>query len=1453
MNLRIMGRVAVIAVVLAVSLATAGRLSAAEGEFRRLAVLFLGDNGHHRPAERAQQALVPLAKRGIDIFYHDSLDVLRPDRLAAYDCLLIYANQEQISPEQEEALLDYVAGGHGLAAIHCASYCFLNSPRYTQLVGARFLRHGGEVFQPRITDHDHPLTRGLEEFQSWDETYVHEMHNVDRLVLMERATGDEREPWTWVRKYDKGRVFYTASGHDERTWSQAGFIELLVRGIRWAADVDPAGEPPQAPFEYVQANAEIPNYVAGAQWGTVGEALGQMQLPLAPAASLARAVTAPELQVELLAAEPDITKPLTMAWDDRGRLWIVESVDYPNDRVAAGAGHDRIKICEDTDHDGKADKFTVFAEGLSIPTSLLPVTGGVIVAQAPDVLLLTDTDGDGKADQRKVLFTGWGTDDTHAGPSQLRLGPDNWAWGTVGYAGFYGVVGGTRHQFRQGLFRFRADGSELEFLGSTSNNMWGLGFSEEGTPYASTANSAHSLMLVVPNRVYESVRGWHAPQVPLIADHKLTHPITDKVRQVDWHGGFTAAAGHALYTARAFPREYWNSMAFVCEPTAHVVHQCRLAPRGAAAVSHDGWNLLATDDEWTSPIAAEVGPDGAVWVIDWYNYIVQHNPTPPGFETGRGNAYVTPLRDKQHGRIWRVVPKSGLAPAAMDLASASPQELIGALSHTNFFWRMRAQRLLVERGNLDVVDELIKLIGSAPTDEIGVCPAAMHTLWTLEGLGAVKDGSPIFEAAVGALKHPTWGVRRAALAVLPRTVAVRDAIVAAGVHADTDPRVQLAALSALAEMPAIDGVAQMALDTLAAPKLDPWLAQAATAAAAANDRAFLSEAAKLKTDQVAQPLTAALRAVGEHFGRQGNSEALPELIARLSDAGRAVIEPVVAGLAAGWNADRPVPADEAMQDQLVALLDRVSTEGQASIAALASRWKLEGKFAEAIGKLRQEVLEAVMDEGRPDGDRLAAARRLVVVGLDDDSAREVTQVVSPRASPELVEGLLAALSASTSEAVAPALLERWNGLSPAGRQSAVAVLLGRPAWTAALVEALASGSIDPAELRGEQIQQLVSHPNRTLAWRAGEILSSQGRLPSADRKEVLERLLPLAEKSGDAAAGKLVFEKNCAKCHRLGDIGQAVGPDLTGIAVRPRREILTEVLDPNRSVEGNYRQYTVVTSEGRVMTGLLKSESRTTIELLDTEAKRHVIVRDEIDEIEASTKSVMPEGFEKLPPEELTALITYLSTPGRFLPLPLAKAATIASNRGMFYSRRADLERLVFPRWGLHTIQNIPFYVLDPGTEAPNNVILLHGPAGEVSRAMPREVRVPCNSPAVAVHLLGGVSGWGHPYGELGSVSLIVRLHYADGSVEDHGLQNGVHLADYIRVVDVPESKLAFELHPQQVRYLAIVPQKSDAIAEIEFVKGDDATAPVIVAVTVERPGTEAEPQGAKLKDDTEH
>ena len=714
--------------------------------------------------DRIPSLMAALGPKGVNFTYTDELADLNPQTLAKYDALMIFANWNEIGPDAEKALLDFVASGKGFLPIHCASYCFRNSNEYVKLVGGQFWRHTMDSITTQTTQAGHPIMQGLKPFTAYDETYLHSQLQPDNNVLAVREIkadqhkdkpGQTTEPYTWTRTHGKGKVFYTAYGHDERTWNQPGFQELIYNAILWSVNDEALAayhSRNAKPFQYTPA--DLPNYEKrpGTQY---------QQLPLSPEESMKHIQVPVDFKLELFAAEPNVMHPIAISWDEKGRMYVLITQDYPNERKETG-GRDYILICEDTNKDGKADKFTKFADGLSIPTGMVFANGGLLVSQAPHMLFLKDTNGDDVADEKKILFSGFGTFDTHAGPSNLHNGFDNWIWGAVGYSGFKGVVGKSKDtiQFGQAFFRFKPDGTELEWMTSTNNNTWGFGFNETNDVFGSTANNSHGWYMAIPNRYFSSANNIENGSRSTDT-HRDIKPITEKVRQVDAFGGFTAAAGHNFYTARAFPKKYWNSIAFVSEPTGHVLHQNTMVRKGTDFSDKESFNLMAGADEWFSPVFAEVGPDGAVWVADWYSYIIQHNPTPQGGSNGEGNAYETPLRDFTHGRIYRVSYNGASPYQPIQLKMNDVAGLLSALKSDNLFWRKHAQRMLVERGNKDVVPQLKEMVANTQLDEIGINATAIHALWTLKGLGALDE-----QTLSVALTHPAPSMRKNAIQVM---------------------------------------------------------------------------------------------------------------------------------------------------------------------------------------------------------------------------------------------------------------------------------------------------------------------------------------------------------------------------------------------------------------------------------------------------------------------------------------------------------------------------------------------------------------------------------------------------------------------------------------------------------------------------------------------------------------
>lgn len=582
----------------------------------------------------------------------------------------------------------------------------------------------------------------------------------------------------------------------------------------------------------------------------------QYQAPLSPEHSLRYTQVPADFELRLFAAEPDVVKPIWISWDERGRAWVVEARDYPHGLVEEGErGQADIKICEDTDGDGKADRFTVFADGLNLATSLVFADGGVLVAEARHMLFLQDTDGDDRADVRRPILPGWGTADSHAMQSSLGRGFDNWLYGAVGYSNFRGTVGGKELQFGQGVFRFRADGSALQFLHQFNNNTWGFGQNAWGDTFGSTANGNPTFYgylpayLLNPTQPGFGRRGGggggggfrpgyrlgpdnavepaaanvrRLPSAKSLAPGMRMHPNTPNVRMVDNFGGYTAASGHAFMVSDALPARL-QGRALVTEPTAKLIGIIDIQPDGGGYRANDGFNLLASTDEWMSPIFADVGPDGAVWVIDFYSFVIQHNPTPTPAsagiqaQTGRGGAYRTEndLRDQTHGRIYRAVWKDGPRSAIRTLAGAGPGELVAALDSGNQFWGLTAQRLIVDQRVVAATPALKKRVRSGAGGK-----GAIHALWALEGLGALDR-----ETHLAALQNQDAALRRNAVRALPASDAGRALFFGSPVIQDADLITRQAALVKLLEFPTLPEIQTVVAQLSRTPvnNSDPFL------------------------------------------------------------------------------------------------------------------------------------------------------------------------------------------------------------------------------------------------------------------------------------------------------------------------------------------------------------------------------------------------------------------------------------------------------------------------------------------------------------------------------------------------------------------------------------------------------------------------------------------------------
>jgi azurin len=439
-------------------------------------------------------------------------------------------------------------------------------------------------------------------------------------------------------------------------------------------------------------------------------------------------------------------------------------------------------------------------------------------------------------DKSTVLFEGFGTFDTHAGPSNLRYGADNMIWGSVGYSGFENRFGGKPVEFKMGVYRFARDGSYFEPVGQFNNNTWGLGFNEDFEIFGSTANNNHCCYVGIPLKHYgylDKLPSW-AVNADFIQGHYEISPVdTVPLQQVDVRGGYTAASGANFYTAGNYPEEYRNQM-YVCEPTGHLVHIAKIVRDGAGYKEEDGGNIFASTDAWTAPVFAETGPDGNLWVADWYNPVIQHNPDKRGMDNqiwnadkGEGNAHKNKLRDYGHGRIYVIVHEDGEGPDITSLDPGDDGALLEALESDNMFWRTTAQRLIVENKKTALIPDLIELAGdNGNIDKSGSSAGALHALWTLKGLGALNGTNAAASGVVEkALANGSYAAKRAALALLPATVESSEILASSGLVGSPDPRVRLAALLRAGELPESNAlyaeIEKIARDT--AVTSDKWI------------------------------------------------------------------------------------------------------------------------------------------------------------------------------------------------------------------------------------------------------------------------------------------------------------------------------------------------------------------------------------------------------------------------------------------------------------------------------------------------------------------------------------------------------------------------------------------------------------------------------------------------------
>jgi putative membrane-bound dehydrogenase-like protein len=967
--------------------------------------------------------------------------------------------------------------------------------------------------------------------------------------------------------------------------------------------------------------------------------------PLTPRQELATFRLPKGFRAELVACEPNVIDPVAIAFDEDGRLFVAEMRGYPN--AGVGTGHitsGRIKLLEDRDGDGFYEKCTVFADGLRFPTSVMPWKGGLLVAVAPDIVYFEDTKRTGKADRRRTLYTGFDLANIQQLVNSLQWGLDNWVYGCAGGAG--GTVRSAEKvkmppvALRGRGIRFHPDKpGSLE--ATSGGGQFGLA-ADDWQSWFTATNSQHLRHIVLPDHYLRRNPSLPVRQVTLdIPDHGAACKVFRVSPFESWRvertrrrkkddpnaqrfpatelvpGGFiTSACSPVVYSADLFPKEYRGNT-FVCDPANNLVHRDVLVPHGAtftARRADDKREFLASTDNWFRPVNLTVGPDGALYVVDFYREVIETPLSLPDDIKKRLN-----LESRGRGRIWRIVPTSfrrdakGNAARKPALRKASAGELVKHLDDANVWWRLTAQRLLVERQDRAAAKPLRKLARDAKTG-----PGRVHALWTLHGLGALDDA--LIERA---LADESARVREQAVRLaegrLASSARLRSAV--AKLADDPSPRVRFQLAFTLSESDAPEAVKALA-KIARRDAADPWTQTAVLSSSGKTAPGLLAALVRDK-EFTERPSAARLqfltRLAGVVAAGAGDAE-LARTLKLLAPEGK---KP------AAWQA---------------ALLEGLGQGLQNSRRNLVKLWEQPPPaLKEAVAQVLPFFTEAARvarDPKRPASERLAAAR-LLGSGPFATAAPVLKELLAPRNPGEVQLAAVRALSLHNQSKVADILLAGWGGYSPTVRREVLEALFARPERLRVLLDAIEKKKVLGGQLDPLRLRLLRRHPNIQIRKRALKLLAGE---VAPDRQKVVETYRPALKFKADAKRGKEVFKKNCATCHRLENVGVEVGPDLlSALRTKTKETLLIDILDPSREVDPRYITYLVTTKSGRTFTGMIAADTGSSVTLRRAEKEEDTILRSRIADIQATAKSLMPEELEKqLTKQDVADVIAYL-------------------------------------------------------------------------------------------------------------------------------------------------------------------------------------------------------------------
>jgi putative membrane-bound dehydrogenase-like protein len=972
--------------------------------------------------------------------------------------------------------------------------------------------------------------------------------------------------------------------------------------------------------------------------------------PYSPERSMQTMQLQDGFRIELVASEPDVQSPVAMDIDEDGRMFVVEMPGYPLDVSPSG----RIKLLEDRDDDGNFETARVFADSLVLPTGVMRWKRGLLVTAAPDVLYLEDTDNDGRADHRRVVLTGFPrTNPQHTVNSPL-YGLDNWIYvanqgaaGAVIYKELFGDRG-TRVSFPDrpngdgidrpdSTVRFRPDTYQVE--ATAGESQFGHSFDAYGR-YFGNDNSHHLWHEVLAARYLRRnphlLAGRAVHDVP---DHGAAATVFSITRRPTFEllteaGEFTSACAPTLYLGGAFPRGD-AVPAFVAEPVHNLIHRDEVAPSGATFTARRAMadrEFLAAADAWFRPVNLYVGPEGALYIVDYYRGRIEH-PEWTSSHTHRDSSSMYEGRDR--GRIYRITHESmaGRRTARPRLGQAPVGELVAALNRDNLWWRRTAQRLLVDRQDASarpLLEELARERHSAA--------GRLHALWTLHASAQLQAS-----VITSALKDEDPGVRENAITLAELSSMEGLASQLEEMAADPDARVRFQVLAALGGFSTPEAVAAHERLLLAHVD-DEWMqiAGLTTNPSRAPDLLDRAVASATASGASAEQRARFVRRLAAIIGARSELAEIAALTERIAqgdtDSDRWWRAAALHGLADGTDGrDAARPSLRRSRRALLALAGSPASDVRRGALRLLATVKDLGVDPVALREVADA--ERIAERRGSDPDRRADAITLLSLDRTRDRRALLRSLITTR-EPEVVQiAALRALAKRPGAAIGRFLLFRWGHFTPAVRAEAADAMLDDRQRTRQLVEALADGRVKPWTLDFGNKRDLLMNRDAGIRARARELLEGD----PARRAALVARYAKALDLGGEVSRGRQVFERACVACHAMGGAGGEVGPDLATIRHRPPMLLLGDILFPSQAIAQKYETYVVERASGATVVGVMAGQTPTAITLRQGPGQEITIARRDIRRLVVSGESSMPVGLDKqITPEEMADLIAFL-------------------------------------------------------------------------------------------------------------------------------------------------------------------------------------------------------------------